>query len=204
MTLETMLALIGATAILVAIPGPNLALFIANTLAHGYRSGAVTVFGTATGIAVQLSLVLLGLAALLAVAASALVWLKWAGVAYLLYLGVMSWRRADDAISAPETVSASKRRLFFQGLMLSIVNPKTLLFNVAFIPQFVRVENGVGGLLVPALVYLTVILIGDLLWVAFAGSARPTVLKLGKLRHKLTGGLFVASGVGLALARVDR
>lgn len=204
MTLETMLALIGATAILVAIPGPNLALFIANTLAHGYRAGAVTVFGTATGIAVQLSLVLLGLAALLAVAASALVWLKWAGVAYLLYLGVMSWRRADDAISAPETVSASKRRLFFQGLMLSIVNPKTLLFNVAFIPQFVRVENGVGGLLVPALVYLTVILIGDLLWVAFAGSARPTVLKLGKLRHKLTGGLFVASGVGLALARVDR
>lgn len=204
MTLETMLALIGATAILVAIPGPNLALFIANTLAHGYRAGAVTVFGTATGIAVQLSLVLLGLAALLAVAASALVWLKWAGVAYLLYLGVMSWRRADDAISTPETVSASKRRLFFQGLMLSIVNPKTLLFNVAFIPQFVRVENGVGGLLVPALVYLTVILIGDLLWVAFAGSARPTVLKLGKLRHKLTGGLFMASGVGLALARVDR
>lgn len=204
MTLETMLALIGATAILVAIPGPNLALFIANTLAHGYRAGAVTVFGTATGIAVQLSLVLLGLAALLAVAASALVWLKWAGVAYLLYLGVMSWRRAGDAISTPETVSASKRRLFFQGLMLSIVNPKTLLFNVAFIPQFVRVENGVGGLLVPALVYLTVILIGDLLWVAFAGSARPTVLKLGKLRHKLTGGLFVASGVGLALARVDR
>lgn len=204
MTLETMLALIGATAILVAIPGPNLALFIANTLAHGYRAGAVTVFGTATGIAVQLSLVLVGLAALLAVAASALVWLKWAGVAYLLYLGVVSWRRADDDLSATQAVNASKTKLFFQGLMLSIVNPKTLLFNVAFIPQFVRVEDGASGLLVPALVYLTVILIGDLLWVAFAGSARPAILKLGKLRHKLTGGLFVASGVGLALARVDR
>lgn len=203
MTLETMLALIGATAVLVAIPGPNLALFIANTLAHGYRAGAVTVLGTATGIAVQLSLVLIGLAALLALAASALVWLKWAGVAYLLYLGVVSWRR-DDGLSAPGAVSASKRKLFFQGLMLSIINPKTLLFNVAFIPQFVRVEDGVSGLLVPALVYLSVILIGDLLWVAFAGSARPAILRLGKLRHKLTGGLFVVSGVGLALARVER
>jgi threonine/homoserine/homoserine lactone efflux protein len=204
MTPETLFALIGATAVLVAIPGPNLALFIANTLAHGYRAGAVTVLGTATGIAVQLSLVLVGLAALLAVAASALVWLKWAGVAYLLYLGVVSWRRADDGLSAPQAVSASKTKLFFQGLMLSIVNPKTLLFNVAFIPQFVRVEDGASGLLVPAVAYLTVILVGDLLWVVFAGSARPAILKLGKLRHKLTGGLFVASGVGLALARVDR
>jgi threonine/homoserine/homoserine lactone efflux protein len=204
MTLETMLALIGATAVLVAIPGPNLALFIANTLAHGYRAGAVTVLGTASGIAVQLSLVLVGLAAMLAVAASALVWLKWAGVAYLLYLGLVSWRRAHADLKAPEAVSASKTRLFLQGMMLSIVNPKTLLFNVAFIPQFVRVEDGASGLLIPALVYLTVILVGDLLWVAFAGSARPAILRLGKLRHKLTGGLFVASGVGLALARVER
>jgi len=204
MSLDAMLALIGATMVMVLIPGPNLALFIANTLAHGYRAGAVTVLGTATGIAVQLALVLVGLAALLALAASALVWLKWAGVAYLLYLGVVSWRRANDGLSAPQAVSASKTKLFFQGLMLSIVNPKTLLFNVAFIPQFVRVEDGASGLLVPALVYLTVILIGDLLWVTFAGSARPTILRLGKLRHKLTGGLFVASGVGLALARVDR
>jgi threonine/homoserine/homoserine lactone efflux protein len=199
-----MLALVGATAVLVAIPGPNLALFLANTLTHGYRAGAITVLGTASGIAVQLSLVMVGLAALLALAASALTWLKWAGVAYLLFLGVVSWRRADNGLETLKAARAPKARLFFQGLMLSIVNPKTLLFNVAFIPQFVRAEDGASGLLVPALIYFSVILIGDLLWVAFAGSARPAIMRLGKLRHKLTGGLFLASGVGLALARVER
>jgi threonine/homoserine/homoserine lactone efflux protein len=204
MTLEAIVALVAATAILVAIPGPNLALFIANTLAHGYRAGAVTVLGTASGIAVQLALVLAGLAALLAVAASALVWLKWAGVAYLLYLGIVSWRRSDDGLETPDPRNASTERLFVQGLMLSIVNPKTLLFNVAFIPQFVRAEDGIAGLLAPAAIFLTVILIGDLLWVAFAGSARPAIVRLGRLRHKLTGSLFIASGVGLALARVER
>lgn len=204
MTVEAMLALVGATAILVAIPGPNLALFIGNTLAYGFRAGAVTVFGTALGIAVQLALVLFGLAALLTVAASALVWLKWAGVAYLLYLGLVSWRRGSSALDEAEPTVSGGWKIFAQGLMLSIVNPKTLLFNVAFIPQFVSLDGGTAGLVAPALIYLGVILVGDLLWVTFAGSARPLVLKLGRLRHRLTGGLFMVSGLGLALARVDR
>lgn len=204
MTIEAMLALVGATAVLVAIPGPNLALFIGNTLAYGFRAGAITVLGTALGIAVQLALVLFGLAALLTLAASALVWLKWAGVAYLLYLGLMSWRRGADSLSEAEPVVSGGWKIFMQGLMLSIVNPKTLLFNVAFIPQFVSLDGGTAGLVMPALIYLAVILVGDLLWVTFAGSARPLILKLGRLRHRLTGALFMASGVGLALARIDR
>lgn len=204
MTVEAMLALIGATAILVAIPGPNLALFIGNTLAYGFRAGAVTVLGTALGIAIQLAFVLFGLAALLTMAAAALVWLKWAGVAYLLTLGIASWRRGSHALREAEVTVSGGWKIFAQGLMLSIVNPKTLLFNVAFIPQFVRLDGGTAGLVTPALIYLSVIMVGDLLWVTFAGSARPLILKLGRLRHRLTGALFVASGVGLALARVER
>lgn len=204
MTVEAMLALIGATAILVAIPGPNLALFIGNTLAYGFRAGAVTVLGTALGIAIQLALVLFGLAALLTLAASALVWLKWAGVGYLVYLGIVSWRHGSRALGEAEVTVSGGWKIFAQGLMLSILNPKTLLFNVAFIPQFVSLDGGATGLVTPALIYLSVILVGDLLWVTFAGSARPLILKLGRLRHRLTGALFVASGVGLALARVDR
>lgn len=199
-----MLALIGATAVLVMIPGPNLALFIANTLSHGYRAGMVTVLGTASGIAVQLALVLVGLAALLTVAASALVWLKWAGVAYLLYLGIVTWRRGEAGVDAVKTGAGSHGKLFRQGLMLSIINPKTLLFNVAFIPQFVDADAGAAGLLAPAALYLCVILVGDFLWVVCAGYARPAIQRLGGLRHRLTGGLFFAAGVGLALARVDR
>ncbi|MEQ8658541.1 MAG: LysE family translocator [Hyphomicrobiales bacterium] len=204
MSLDAMLALIGATMVMVLIPGPNLALFIANTLAHGYRAGAVTVFGTALGVAVQLSLVLVGLAALLAVAASALVWLKWAGVAYLLYLGIVSWRRGSANLDEVQPQLTSARRMFLQGLFISTLNPKTLLFHIAFLPQFVNVDAGGVGLALPMVIYLSVVFVGDLLWVAFAGSARPMIMKLGRLRHRLTGGLFVASGVGLALARVER
>ncbi|MEO0382159.1 MAG: LysE family translocator [Pseudomonadota bacterium] len=204
MALDVILALVGATVVMVAIPGPNLALFIGNTLAFGFRAGAVTVFGTALGVAVQLSLVLVGLAALLAMAASALVWLKWAGVAYLLYLGIVSWRRGSASLDEVAPQRMSGRRMFLQGLFISMLNPKTLLFHIAFLPQFVNVNAGAVGMALPMVIYLSVVLIGDLLWVAFAGSARPAILKLGKLRHKLTGGLFIASGVGLALARVDR
>ncbi|MFN3169917.1 MAG: LysE family translocator [Hyphomicrobiales bacterium] len=204
MTPETLFALIGATAVLVAIPGPNLALFIGNTLAFGFRAGAVTVFGTALGVALQLSLVLVGLAALLAMAASALVWLKWAGVAYLLYLGIVSWRRGSASLDEVAPQRMSGRRLFLQGLFISTLNPKTLLFHIAFLPQFVNVNAGAVGMALPMVIYLSVVLIGDLLWVTFAGSARPAIMKLGRLRHRLTGGLFMASGVGLALARVDR
>ncbi len=204
MTVEAMLSLTGATAVLVMIPGPNLALFIANTLNHGYRAGMITVLGTASGIALQLALVLAGLAVLLTVAASALVWLKWCGVAYLLYLGVVSWRRGGAGSDALDAPASSHGKLFRQGLMLSIINPKTLLFNVAFIPQFVDADGGAGGLLAPAALYLSVILIGDFLWVASAGYARPAVVRLGQIRHRLTGGLFVASGLGLALSRIER
>ncbi len=204
MTLDVILALVGATAVMVAIPGPNLALFVGNTLAFGFRAGAVTVFGTALGVAMQLSLVLVGLAALLTMAASAVVWLKWAGVAYLLYLGVVSWRRGSASLDEVAPQPMSGRRMFLQGLFISTLNPKTLLFHIAFLPQFIDVNAGAVGLALPMVIYLGIILIGDMLWVTFAGSARPAILRLGRLRHKLTGGLFMASGVGLALARVDR
>ena len=204
MAVETLLALIGATALLVAIPGPNLALFVGNTLAYGVRAGAVTVFGTALGVAIQLALVVFGLAALLSVAASALIWLKWAGVAYLIYLGIAAWRRGGARESAMAVTASPRHRLFAQGVLISTLNPKTLLFNIAFLPQFVSADSGTTGLLMPAAIYLSVIVVGDLLWVAFAGSARPLIAKLGHVRHRLTGSLFIASGVGLAFARAER
>lgn len=205
MDISTALALVVATVILVLIPGPNLALFIANTLSRGWRVGAVTVLGTCLGIAVQLGLVLAGLGLLLAVASEALLWVKWAGVAYLIVLGILHWRTRDDGLDVPET--ARRRRpwaAFLQGLGLSLLNPKTLLFNAAFVPQFLSVDHGVAGFVVPVALYLSVILIGDLAWVTLASRVRPALQRLGQWRHRLTGSFFFASGVGLALARGER
>ncbi len=198
------LALAGATALLVAVPGPNVALIIANTLARGFRLGAVTVIGTTAGVALQLAAVVLGLAAVLEFAASAFLWLKWAGVAYLLYLGVRSWRQGVAGMEEAKASRKPLRIIFWQGLLLAIINPKTLLFNAAFLPQFVAPGAGSTALLTAAMIYLAVIFAGDMLWAASAQSARPAILRLGRLRHRLTGALFVTSGLGLALARTDR
>ena len=203
MDLNAALALAAATAILVAIPGPNVALIVANTLARGFRFGAMTVLGTTIGVALQVGVVVLGLAALLEVAASALTWLKWAGVAYLLYLGWVSWRQGVEELRTTASLKPA-RTLFLQGLMLACVNPKTLLFNVAFLPQFVSADAGGQALLAAASIYLGVFVLGDMAWAATARAARPLIFRLGRLRHRLTGCLFFGSGIGLALSRTDR
>lgn len=205
MDLGTAFALAGATVLLVAVPGPNVALIVANTIAHGLRFGIVTVLGTTLGIALQLVVVGLGLAALLEFAASAFVWLKWAGVAYLIALGIAAWRRGVEDLEVGVSPDRALRSVFWQGLLLATINPKTLLFNAAFLPQFVSAQAGASAsILLPALLYLGVILAGDLVWAVSARSARPALLKLGRLRHRLTGCLLFGSGLGLALARVQR
>ncbi len=205
MELTTALALIGATAVLVAIPGPNVALFVAHTITHGLRFGVVTVLGTTIGVALQLLVVVGGLAIVLEFASFAFVWLKWAGVAYLIYLGVTSWRNGVENGDDPTVRRASMPSLFSQGLMLATLNPKTLLFSAAFLPQFVSGETTASyHLLLPALLYLGVVLIGDLCWVVLAQSVKPLLMKLGRVRNRLMGSLFFGAGVGLALARVER
>lgn len=201
----TVLLLIAATAALVAIPGPNVALIVANTLAHGFRFGALTVLGTTVGVALQLAMVVIGLATVLHIAAGVMVWLKWAGVVYLIYLGVRAWRQgAADGINSARPSRAPAGTLFWQGLGMAMVNPKTLLFNAAFLPQFAGVEPSAATLTTAAILYLAVLGLGDLAWVACAQIARPVILTLGRLRHRLTGVVFVGSGIGLALARVER
>ncbi len=204
MDLTSAFLLATATAALVAIPGPNVALFVANTLTHGARYGCATVVGTTIGIAIQLAIVVLGLSALLQVAASTLIWLKWAGVLYLVYLGVCAWRQGIDDIERPKATGGTMGRLFLQGLLLAIANPKTLIFIAAFLPQFTGNDPTAGHMAVAAAIYLSIVFAGDMSWVVAANVSRPLVMHLGRLRHKLTGALFVCAGIGLALARVER
>ncbi|MCL6283815.1 LysE family translocator [Ruegeria sp. 2012CJ41-6] len=203
MSFDLAMALVAATLVLVAIPGPNVALIVANTIAHGYRFGAATVLGTTLGILLQLCLVVIGLSAILHLAAHALFWIKWAGVVYLLYLGVQSLRQGFDPMPDTSATERPVRAVFWQGLILAVINPKTLLFSAAFLPQFVSPLAGGQGLVLVAALYLGVIFAGDLAWVAMAQSARWSVLRLGQWRHRLTGGFFLAAGLGLAVARSD-
>lgn len=194
---QHLLALGVATAVLVAIPGPNVALIIANSLRHGMWSGLVTVFGTTLGVSIQLALVVLGMAAVVEFAADVLVWVKWAGVAYLVWLGIRTWRETASDLEQVEAAPA----LFWRGCLVAAANPKTLLFNAAFLPQFVPASASTSSVLAVAGVFLLVLMLGDMLWAAFASSARPLLGKFATLRKRLTGGFLVLAGIGLALAR---
>ena len=192
------LALIAATMVLVLIPGPNVALIVATSLQRGFRSGFLTVLGTTTGVAIQLALVVAGMAAAIEYAATTLYWMKWLGVAYLLYLGVRTWREPSGGLE--NGAGNAEYRTFWRGTLIAVVNPKTLLFNAAFLPQFVSGGAGAAAqLLLVAAVYTAVVLAGDTLWALFASSARGWLGKVGRVRNRITG--FFLVGAGALLAR---
>jgi len=198
--IDNILALIATTAVLIAIPGPNVALIVANSLRYGYRYGLVTVLGTTLGVGLQLAFVIGGFAVLLDLAATALTWIKWFGVAYLVILGLRTWKEPASDLS--EIAPGTGNQTFLRGLSLALINPKTLLFNAAFLPQFIGQSMHVTTqLLVLSTIFLITLGIGDSLWVAFAGSARNWFSKVGRLRNRVAGGFLIGAGIGLALAR---
>lgn len=196
--MANLLALAVATAVLVMIPGPNVALIVANSLRYGTRIGAVTVFGTTLGVALQLLMVVFGMAVLIEYVADALTWVRWVGVAYLVWLGIRTWNEPPKDLGA--VVAAPV--MFWRGCLVAAINPKTLLFNAAFLPQFVgATESAMIDLALVAAVFLGVLLVGDLLWALFASSARRVLEKHSAIRNRITGGFLVAAGIGLALSR---
>lgn len=191
--MTSLIALALATAVLVLIPGPNVALIVANAIRYGFRSGAVTALGTTVGVAIQLLLVVLGLTAIVALAAGALEWIRWLGVAYLLYLAWRSWRTAPSSLARVQ----ARPPMFWKAVGLACINPKTLLFNAAFIPQFAG-DGGIVETSAAAIVFLGVLLLGDIGWAWGAGKARKWLIRYGNWRNRLAGGFFALAGAGLA------
>lgn len=199
--MEAVLALAAATALLVVLPGPNVVLIVANTLRYGRLRGLATVLGTTIGVALQLALVVAGYSALISVTAAALSWIRWLGVIYLLYLGISAWRDAGNA-PAPAQVLHAWTRAFRGGLMLAVVNPKTLLFAAAFLPQFVWQPDAAGRQLpLLAAVYLLVVLLGDCIWVLCASAAKGWFQRHAVAGQRLVALFLVSAGAALAITR---
>ena len=203
MPLDLYLAFVAACALLIVIPGPNVALIVANSVAHGARYGLMTVAGTASAMVLQLALVVLGASALLGLLASLFDWLRWLGVAYLLWLGVRTWRAASADLSGIAAEPRSAAAIFARGFLVSLTNPKTLLFYAAFLPQFVSAERGAttDQLLLLSGTFLAVAVLLDGAWALLASRLRFLLQARARLRNRLTGGLLMGAGVGLALAR---
>jgi threonine/homoserine/homoserine lactone efflux protein len=204
MSLDLYLAFVAATALLILLPGPNVMLLVANSLAYGPRRALVTLAGTSSAIAVQLVVVALGMGSLILVLAGWFAWLRWLGAGYLLWLGVRQWRATPVALEDIDAGAVGARRLFWQGVRVSATNPKTLLCYAAFFPQFVDPHGPPGPQL--ALLCTTFLVIATVLdgsYVLLAGRVRGWLRgrRGARLRNRITGSLLIATGLGLALAR---
>jgi threonine/homoserine/homoserine lactone efflux protein len=195
-------AFVAATAILMLIPGPNVALIVANSIAHGARFGLLTVAGTTAAMIVQLGVTALGMTALLGDLARAFEILRWIGVAYLLWLGFNAWRAPAFDLTKTVPQPRSSRAIFLRGFLVSLTNPKTLLFYAAFFPQFLTPDAGFASqIALLAATFLAVALTVDSGWALLAARFRGLLAVKGRLRNRLTGGLLMGAGLGLALAR---
>jgi threonine/homoserine/homoserine lactone efflux protein len=202
MPIELYLAFCAATVIMLAMPGPNVALIVANSVAHGTRYGLLTVAATSSAVVLHLTLTVIGATAALGFLAASFDWLRWLGVAYLIWLGIAAWRApvADLAQTLPQARSA--RLIYARGLLVGLTNPKTLLFYGAFFPQFITPGPTAGDqLMLEAATFLGLAIVCDSTWAILAGRLRALVIAHTRLRNRLTGGLLVGAGVGLALAR---
>ena len=203
MPLDLYLAFVAACVLLIVIPGPNVALIVANSVAHGVRYGLVTVAGTASAMVLQLSLVVVGASTLLGLLASVFDRLRWLGVAYLLWLGLRTWRAASTDLSGVAAEPRSAVAIFGRGFLVSLTNPKTLIFYAAFLPQFITAEtaHATGQLVLLSGTFLGIAILLDGVWALLAGRLRSVLRARGRLRNRLTGGLLMGAGVGLAFAR---
>lgn len=202
MPIELYLAFIAATAILMVIPGPNVALIVANSVAHGTRFGLLTVAATSSAVVLHLALTVAGATAVLSFLAASFDWLRWLGVAYLVWLGVSAWRAPVVDLARTKAQARSGRVIFARGFLVGLTNPKTLLFYGAFFPQFITPGADAGEqLLLLAVTFLAVAIVCDSAWAILAGRLRALLVAHARLRNRITGGLLVGAGLGLAMAR---
>jgi threonine/homoserine/homoserine lactone efflux protein len=148
---DTLLVFALSTLALLAIPGPSVLFVVARTVEHGRTAGLVSMLGVETGALVHVVVAAAGVSALVASSPAALTALRWAGGAYLLWLGAQALRRRRAVLSGTPGAAADHARLYRQGVLVDLLNPKTALFFLAFLPGFVEPAQGPVALQVAVL-----------------------------------------------------
>jgi len=186
------------------IPGPAVLLVLARSMSGGRRVGVATGLGVACGDLIHTLMATLGLSAILMTSALAFDIVKYAGVAYLVYLGIRAFFERPEDLTLGQARAIGVGTAFRQAVLAEVLNPKTALFFLAFLPQFVRVEQGavVGQF---ALLGLTFVVMSALFTAALAlaaGSVAGWVQRhrrIGRLQGKVIGSIYLALGLRLAL-----
>jgi len=189
------------TLVLVVTPGPIVTLVISTGATRGVRAALTTVAGTTLGNCLLLLTIALGLSWVLANAIMLFEALRWLGAAYLIWLGIQSWRRAGGS---GETLAPGRRVYFTRGFLVAISNPKTIVFFTAFLPQFIDPHLPAGPQLAAMCIMSTLLAaITDCAWGVVAGLGHGWFMRpaRAKLLGRLSGSVLIGGGVWLSLAR---
>ena len=198
MTFETWAAFAAASSILLVIPGPTVLLVVSYALGRGWRTALPMAVGVALGDFTAMTLSMLGLGALLATSATLFTILKWAGAAYLIYLGIKLWRAGGTLDAAPRTDAVSTAKMLGHAWLVTALNPKSITFFVAFLPAFLDPNaDFLAQMLVFEATFLVLAFANAFGYALVASRARRMASDpraLGVV-NKVGGGLLVGAGV---------
>jgi threonine/homoserine/homoserine lactone efflux protein len=194
-----------AAVLLAVVPGPAVLYIVAQSIAHGRAAGVASALGVSVGGLVHVAAAALGLSSLLVRSAVAFEIVKYAGAAYLVLLGIRTLLSAREPVAVAEAKETSLRRIFRQGVVVNVLNPKTALFFFSFLPQFVDPDRGAVGaqVLLLGLLFVTVALASDTAYGLVAGALGARLrrsYRLLRAQRFVSGGALVGLGVAAAAA----
>ena len=202
MSLQLYLAFVATCIALALLPGPIVTLLIANGLRHGTRAALVNIAGVQLGLAIAIGIVAIGLTTLMATLGYWFDWVRLAGAAYLVWLGIKLIRSPVEGVGS-DAPPPPRGGFFLQGLLVSLSNPKVLVFFGAFIPQFVDMSRDhVSQVTLLGITFMLIAAVTDGLYALLAGRARSFFsARRTRLLSRASGGFMIGGGIWLALTR---
>jgi threonine/homoserine/homoserine lactone efflux protein len=203
MSFQAYLAFVAACIALALLPGPIVTLVIANGLRHGTRAALINIAGAQVGLAIVIGIVAVGLTSLMATMGYWFDWVRFAGAAYLVWLGIKLIRFPVEVISADEPPLPPRGGFFLQGLLVLLSNPKVLVFFGAFIPQFMDMSRDhLSQVTLLGVTFMVIAGMTDAMYALLSGRVRTLFsARRTRLVSRVSGGFMIGGGVWLALIR---
>src|SRR6195256_3575765 len=203
MSLQIYLAFVVACIALALLPGPVVTLVIANGLRHGTRAALINIAGIQVGLTIVIGIVAVGLTSLMATMGYWFDWVRFAGAAYLVWLGVKLTRSPVEGVHADAPPPPPRGGFFLQGFVVLLANPKVLVFFGAFIPQFMDMsKDHVSQVALLGVTFMVIAGLTDAIYALLAGRARRFFsAQRTRMVSRVSGGFMIGGGIWLALIR---
>jgi threonine/homoserine/homoserine lactone efflux protein len=198
MAFDHWLAFVAASAILLAIPGPTVLLVISYALGHGRKAAAAVVTGVALGDLTAMTASMLGLGAILASSAAIFTVLRWIGGAYLIYLGIALWRAPVHAADVDDLPRANTANMLGHAYAVTALNPKSIVFFVAFVPQFLDATRPfVPQVVILVATFVSLAALNATIFALLAAAARQKLTRprVRRLVNRTGGSLLIGAGM---------